>query len=90
MSFTTNLDYYESIIDGWTFDGVPATMYQGVKGVMVKAFAIALGLNSVNLDGYYYNVMHYITKPYNRLGDGDLHSFYELWGDPLDYVPSEE
>ena len=90
MSFTTNIDYYESIIDEWTFYGEPATMYQGVKGVMVKAFAIALGLNSVNVDGYYYNVMYHITKPYNRLGDGDLHSFYELWGDPLDYDPSEE
>ena len=90
MSFTTNLDYYEYIIDGWTFDGEPATIYQGVKGAMVKAFGIALGLQVANFESYYYNVMYSDTKPYNRLGDGDLNSFYALWGDPLDYVPSEE
>lgn len=90
MSFTTNLDYYEYIIDGWTFDGEPATIYQGVKGAMVKAFGIALGLSVTDNVDYYYNVMYSVTKPYNRLGDGDLHSFYELWGDPLDYDPSEE
>ena len=57
---------------------------------MVRAFALALGLRALDADSYYYNVMHSVTKPYSRLGDGDLHSFYSLWGDPLDYVPSEE
>lgn len=88
MRFTNDITYYEGIIEDWTIAGEPATMYQGVKGAMVKAFGIALGLNTSNLDGYYYNIMHSITKPYNRLGDGDLHSFYALWGDPLDYVPA--
>ena len=90
MSFTTNLDYYEYIIDGWTFYGEDATIYQGVKGVMVKAFAIALGLQTRSTQSYYYNVTFAETKPYGRLGDGDLNSFYALWGDPLDYVPSGE
>lgn len=90
MSFTTNLDYYEFVIEGKYINDLPATMYQGVKGVMVKAFGIALGLQTTNIEGYYYNVTYSVTKPYSRLGDGDLHSFYALWGDPLDYDPSEE
>ena len=90
MSFTTNIDYYEFVIEDKYIYGSPATMYQGVKGVMVKAFGIALGLQTTNVEGYFYNVMYAETKPYSRLGDGDLNSFYALWGDPLDYDPSEE
>ena len=88
MSFTNNIVYYENVIDGWLVYDEPPTIYQGVKGVMVKAFAIALGLNITDIEGYFYNVTYVDTKPYTRLGDGDLHSFYALWGDPLDYVPA--
>lgn len=84
INMPTDILFFEYIILGWSFRGVPATIYDGVKGAFVRAFALALGLMATDNPSYYFNVTYNETKPYGQLGDGDLHSFYALWGDPLD------
>ena len=80
------IEYFEGLIWGWTINGEPPTIYDGVKGAFVRAFAIALGLMPTDNVAYAYNVTYNETKPFSRLGDGDLNSFYALWGDPLDNI----
>ena len=84
INMPSNIEFFENIILGWSFRGVPATIYDGVKGAFVRAFALSLGLMATDYLDYYFNVTYNETKPYGQLGDGDLHSFFELWGDPLD------
>lgn len=84
INMPSNIEFFEDIIFGWSFRGVPATIYDGVKGAFVRAFALSLGLMVTDNINYYFNVTYNETKPYGQLGDGDLHSFFALWGDPLD------
>lgn len=84
INMPSNIEFFEDIILGWSFRGVPATIYDGVKGAFVRAFALSLGLMATDNISYYLNVTYNQTKPYGKLGDGDLRSFYALWGDPLD------
>jgi len=84
INMPSSITFFEEIIYGWSFIDGPATIYDGVKGAFVRAFALALGLMATDVVEYYFNVTYNQTKPYGQLGDGDLHSFYALWGDPLD------
>ena len=84
INMPSNIEFFEDIILGWTFMGDPFTIYDGVKGAFVRALGLSLGLMATDYQPYYYNVTFNQTKPYTQLGDGDLHSFYALWGDPLD------
>ena len=84
INMPSNISFFENIILGWSFGDEPATIYDGVKGAFVRALGLSLGLMVTDNVVYYYNVSYNETKPYTQLGDGDLHSFYALWGDPLD------
>lgn len=86
MNVPTNYQFYSDInMESLNGYGVPFTIYDAVLGTFVKGFGIALGLMNCDLQGYYYNVMQYHTKPFSQLGDGDIQSFINLWGDANDY-----
>lgn len=73
---------YEAISLGFTNpNGTQCTIRQAVLSVCLQALGMYLGLMRVDMEFYYYNIMHIYPKPYYNLGDGDLSSFMYLWGD---------
>lgn len=76
--------YYEEIIDGAYLgieNPVAATMWDGIMGVAVICIGLSLGISMYDTNGYAYNQMRNPVKPFSCLGDGDIGSFIEHWGD---------
>ena len=83
MEFPNDYLHYYSMVHGsMTWYGEEATIYQAILGEGVHAFGLALGLANWD-DGDYstHNHMSFSPKPFMGLGDGDIYSFIELWGD---------
>lgn len=83
IEFPSNYQHYYSMIyEGITWYQEPATIYQAILGEGVHAFGLALGLSNWDDHDYSsYNHMSFSPKPFMGLGDGDIYSFIELWGD---------
>lgn len=79
-----NTLYYEELIYGCyigTENPVAATLRDGVLGITVICMGLSLGVAMCNSNSYSYNQMRVPLKPFSVLGDGDIGSFIELWGD---------
>ena len=75
--------YYEEIIDDCYIgveNPIAATIREGVLGITVICMGLSLGIAMCNTNSYSYNHMRR-PMPYSCLGDGDIASFIELWGD---------
>lgn len=83
VNFPSFMGYYNVMTDGSSsWYGAPVTTYDAILGVGVHAFGLALGLANWNDSEYSgTNMMAYAEKPYFGLGDGDIYSFIQLWGD---------
>ena len=83
IEFPSDYQHYHSIYYGMTtWYGTPVTPYQAILGEGVHAFGLALGLVNWDDDDYTsFNHMTFMPKPFLGLGDGDIYSFIELWGD---------
>ena len=83
IEFPSSYQHYYGIVYGSsTWYGEPATIYQAILGEGVHAFGLALGLVNWDDDDYEANNhMSFTPKPFLGLGDGDIYSFIELWGD---------
>ena len=82
INIPQDVSYYEGIISGFVIgeDERPATLREGVLGITVLVMGLSLGLAMCNYNNYAYNHMRF-PMPYSFLGDGDIASFIELWGD---------
>lgn len=76
--------YYEELIYDCYIgveNPVAATIRDGMLGISVICMGLSLGIAMCNYNSYAYNQMRYPEKPFSCLGDGDIGSFIELWGD---------
>lgn len=73
--------FNQLFIDVTKYDGSPVTKREAVVGMCVTLMGAYLGLAVVSANNYSYNMMHLALRAFYRLGDGDIASFIELWGD---------
>ena len=76
-------DYYGPYWYGeYNRDGSAVTLRQAILGTCVQAIGNYIGMGSISLSPYRFNMMHTSTKPYfGCLGEGDIGSLIYLWGD---------
>ena len=78
----SNIAVFNCLYLGVTkYDGSPMTKREAVVGMCVTLMGAYLGLAVLSNNGYAYNMMHLTLRGFYRLGDGDIASFIELWGD---------
>lgn len=78
-----SLEYYEGMNEGYVhWDGSAVTVKDAVMGLAMAGFGAVLGLVALYEQMEMFNVMYYPIKPFGgALGDSDIASFMQLWGD---------
>lgn len=78
-----SIEYYEGVNEGFThWDGSAVTIRDAVMGVAMAGFGAVLGLGAIHEPNAEFNVMYYPIRPFGgALGDSDIASFMQVWGD---------